>query len=114
VVAQVLGRQPLQLPVLLDADTGPFLVDEVRQKGKFLSFPDLVVFPVIRELVAGLLPHHALLDPGGAAAVFLPVGPSPGEGQLRIGDLLQAFVTDPGQPLLERLGFPAGDGLDDP
>jgi len=45
VVAQILGLQPLELLVLLDGGSGPFLMNDVGQDGKLALLLDVVLFP---------------------------------------------------------------------
>jgi hypothetical protein len=49
-----------------------FQVDDVGENGVFILPLDVVILPVIGQLVAGFLPHHPLLDPLLAAPVLLP------------------------------------------
>ena len=50
---------------------GPLLMNDIGENGKLFVFCDVVVFPVVGELIAGFLPHHALLYPFLAASVLL-------------------------------------------
>ena len=69
--------------------------------------------PIIGELIAGLLPGHALLDPFRAAALLLPCLAGAGERARGVGQLLHPLVTDLGQPEFDWLGLGAGDALDE-
>jgi hypothetical protein len=55
----------------------PFPASDIRQDGIFLFFPDVMILPVISGLVAGLLPHHTLLDQFLASSMLLPKFPRP-------------------------------------
>ena len=47
-------------------------MDYIGKDGKLLPLLDIVLRPLISELVAGFLPCHALLYPLFAAPMFLP------------------------------------------
>ena len=113
VVAQVMTFKALQVLVFIDADPGPFLVNDVGQDGELTALLDVMVAPVVGELVARFLPGHALLNPLVAAPMLLPGLTGSVQRQGRIGQLLHAFIADLGQPQLDGLGLGAGDGLDD-
>jgi len=48
-------------------------MDDVCEDGEFSAFLDIVLLPVVGELVAGVLAPHALLDPLLGAPLPLPV-----------------------------------------
>ena len=114
VVAQVLGFKPFHFLVGLHTDSAPFLMDKVGEDGVFLALFDIVIGPVVGELVAGFLPGHPLLDPLLAASVLLPSGAGAFEGKRGIGHFLHPLVTDLGEPELDRLRLGAGHALDEP
>ena len=49
-VAQVLGRESLEMLVGLDADAGPFLMDEVGEEGELVALLDVVGGPIMSAL----------------------------------------------------------------
>src|SRR5450830_1463682 len=112
VVAQVVAGQALHSLVLRHTHARPLLVNDVGQDCNLAAIFDIVLAPIIGELVARFLPGHALLNPLVAAAVLLPGLASPVNGQGGVRHLLHALVTHLGQPELDGLGFGAGDGLD--
>jgi hypothetical protein len=69
--------------------------------------------PVIGELVARFLPGHALLDPFGAAALFLPRLAGADERPGGVGHFLHSLVADLRQPEFDGFGLGAGDALDE-
>jgi hypothetical protein len=46
--------------MLFDRYIGPFLMDDIGKDGKFFGFFDLMLLPIVGELIARLLSHHAL------------------------------------------------------
>ncbi len=62
-----------------DADPCPFLMNQVGENRVLLALLDVVLGPIVGQLVAGFLAGHALLDPFVAASVFLPCFPGPVE-----------------------------------
>jgi hypothetical protein len=83
-------------------------------KCKLFRFFHAVCFPVVGEFVARILPAHALLNPLVAAPELFPVLAGTVETLLRVGYFLHTLVADPGEPLLERLGFGRRHRLDQP
>ena len=110
-IAQILSSQPFHIHVGSDADTAPFLMNEVGENGVFLALLDVVRGPEVSEFVAGFLPGHALLNPLFAATIFLPSGAGAFEGASGVGHFLHALVADLGQPKFDGLSFGAGNTL---
>lgn len=90
---------------------GPFLMNDVGQNRVFLARLDVVIRPIIGQLVARFLPGHALLDPLLAAPVLLPGGAGAIQRQARVGHFLHPLVAHLRQPQLDRLGLGAGHRL---
>ena len=88
-------------------------MDDIGENGVFLALLYVVFDPIVGELIAGFLAGHALLNPLVAAAMLLPHLAGTVEGQSRVGHFLHPLVTDFGQPEFDRLGFGAGDALDE-
>jgi hypothetical protein len=105
VVAEILGLETFDLLVLPGFEAGPFLMDDVGEDGELVAGLDVVVGPVVGELVAGLLAVHALGDPLVGAALLLPGFAGAVEGEGWVGELLDAFLPNLGQPTLKRLRF---------
>lgn len=89
-----------------------FLVDNVGEDGVFLFSRDLVVFPVVGELIAGLRAHQPLLDPLFAPPVLPPEFTGAVERADGVAHVLNALVPYLGDPELDGMGLRAGDGLD--
>ena len=87
-------------------------MNDVGQDREFLTFLDVVLTPVVGQLVAGFLARHALLDPLVAAAVLLPRFARAIQRKRRVGQFLHALVACLGESKLDGFGFGAGDGLD--
>ena len=66
---------------------------------------------VVGEFVADGDGAHPLLDPVVGIAFGLVKGASAFGGEFRVFNFLDAFVTDFGEPALERLSLGAGNGL---
>ena len=81
---------------------------------EFLALFDVVVAPVIGQLVARLLSSHALLYQFFATPVLLPGFAGASQRKAGVSHLLHAFITHPGQPQFDWLGLWAGDGLHQP
>ena len=62
-IAQILAGKFFQLFMLFNAKTRPFLMNDIGQDGKFTPLFDVVILPVVGQLVSGFLPGHALLKP---------------------------------------------------
>ena len=112
-VTQVVANQALGNFVFFNTQTRPLLVNDVGQNGKFLPRLDVMLAPIVRQLVARLLTRHALLNPFFAAAMLLPCRPRTVERQSGVGHFLHALIAHLGQPELDGLGFGAGHRLDD-
>ena len=108
-VAQVVAAQPFDGLVVFDADAAPFGVDDVGEDGELLPCLDVVVSPIVSQLVARFLPGHALGNPLVAAAVLLPGLAGTVKGQGGVSHFLHALVADLGQPEFDGFGSGAGD-----
>ncbi|MDZ7865063.1 hypothetical protein [Acidovorax sp.] len=86
-------------------------MNDVGEDGELAALLDVVLAPIVGQLVAGFLPGHALLNPLVAAAMLLPGLAGAVQRKGRIGQLLHALVTHLGQPELDGLCLGAGDGL---
>jgi hypothetical protein len=73
VVTQVPGLEALQVFVFLDAEAGPLLMNDVGQGGVLHPFLDLMILPIIGELVAGLLARQKCLRIGHVGQIHLAV-----------------------------------------
>ena len=79
-------------------------MNDIGQYGVFFLFFDIVIFPVIGQLVAGFLPHPSLLNLFLAPAVLLPVfARALSSDRGRVCHILHPFVTDFGQTELDWL-----------
>ncbi len=85
-------------------------MNDIGENGKFLALLDLMVGPVISELVACFLTGHALLNPLVAAALLLPGFADAVERQCRVSNFPHAFVSHFGKPQLDGLGLRTKDG----
>ena len=88
-------------------------MDEVGEDGKFIALFDVVRGPIIGKLIAGFLPGHALLNPFGAAALFLPGVAGAGKRTGGIGHFLHPLIANPGKPEFDGFGLGAGHALDE-
>jgi len=76
--------------------------------GVFPLFPLAALLPLAPELIPDGNGAHPLLDPVIGVALGLVNGPGVLGGQLWILDFLNALVSHPRQPALERFGLAIG------
>jgi hypothetical protein len=113
VVAEVLAVEFFVARVFGGSEAEGGQGDVCSEDGVFALFFDPALFPFPGEFIADGDGAHALLDPVVGIAFGFVEGAGAFGGQLGILDLLDAFVTDFGQPALEGLGFGAGDRLNE-
>ncbi len=87
-------------------------MNDVGKDGKFTAIFDVVLAPVVGELVVRFLPGHALGNPLVTAAMLLPGLAGTVQQQAGVGQLLHTLKAHLGLPALDELGLGAGDGLD--
>ena len=82
------------------------------EDGVFEFLADAALLPLVGQLVADGDAAHALFDPRFGVTLGEVESAGALGGEFGVFDFLHAFVADFGEPAFERLGFGAGDGLD--
>lgn len=93
-----MGFQALDVLMLFHTHARPFLVNDVGERGKFMTAFYIVFAPVVGQFVAGFLTRHALLNPLVAAAMLLPSVAGAVERQGWVSYFLHPLVAYFGQP----------------
>jgi len=109
VVAQVLIFKFFDLLIPFNRKPAPLLMDDIGQDRLLLFAFNLMIFPVIGQLIAGFLPCHPLLNPFFAPAMLFPIIPCAVERPRRIVHILNPLVTHLRQSLIGSAFEPGTD-----
>ncbi len=111
-IAEVLALEALELGVLRRSQAERGLGNFGGEDGVFALFADAALFPFVGEFIADGDGAHPLFNPVIGIALGLVKRAGALGGELRVFDLLDALIADPGKPAFEGLGLGAGNGLD--